>query len=169
MKCASVSKLSFKVVSTLLSLVLGDGLVPHSRRTQLRARVYPRRRTHVRTRAHVALHGHQLTVFRRILWPIVVDQPINALYLTTILNAAYELLEVRHGSGLAPIRHSGETPLGTVDAVRAEAWSVFEMAFGADGAEKRARLGALRQAIRGSWEEGGSAVGDVEEFLDGLV
>ncbi|KAL1948023.1 hypothetical protein VTO73DRAFT_12098 [Trametes versicolor] len=104
-----------------------------------------------------------------ILWPIVVDQPINALYLTTILNAAYELLEVRHGSGLAPIHHSGQTPLGTIDAVQAEARAVLARAFGADGAQKRARLGALRQAIRGSWEEGGSAVGDVEEFLDGLV
>lgn len=85
------------------------------------------------------------------------------------MHVAYELLEVRHGSGLGPIHRSGQIPLGTIDAVQAEAHSVLERAFGADGTEKRVRLRTLRGALQGSWEEGGEARRDVEGFLDGLV
>ncbi|KAI0638662.1 hypothetical protein C8Q77DRAFT_1092160 [Trametes polyzona] len=120
-------------------------------------------------------HGGHNTVLECILggvpmivWPIIVDQPPNALHLTDNLDIAYELLEVRNGTGIGPIYRTGRKPLGTIDAVKAEARDVFERAFGEEGEEKRAHLPALREALQGAWADNGVAKRETESFLNSL-
>ncbi|KAI0671992.1 hypothetical protein C8Q78DRAFT_1077581 [Trametes maxima] len=103
-----------------------------------------------------------------ILWPIDADQAPNAVHLTDTLRIAYELLEVRHGTGLGPVFRTGAQPSGTLDAVKAELQGVLAQAFGDDGEAKRARLKGLGAAVGGAWAEGGPARREVEEFLDAL-
>lgn len=90
------------------------------------------------------------------------------MHLTENLNVAYELIEVRHGSGLGPIYRTGKTPTGTLDAVKVEINDVLDHAFGADGAEKHARLQTLRRTLEGAWDEGGVARREVRTFLEGV-
>ena len=114
-------------------------------------------------------HAVNLTVLTlRILWPISADQPVNTIHLTDTLNVAYELIEVRHGSGLGKIYRNGRTPIGTIEAVKAEVRDVLDRAFGEDGAQKREKLPALQSAFQHEWEEGGTAWRDVHAFLDTL-
>ncbi|KAI0357719.1 UDP-Glycosyltransferase/glycogen phosphorylase [Trametes cingulata] len=103
-----------------------------------------------------------------IVWPIFTDQPGNAIHLTDHLDVAYELLEVRSGSGLGPIYRTGNTPIGTVAAVRAEMGAVLDHAFGADGEAKRARLRPLRETLARAWADDGVARREVEAFLNDL-
>ncbi|KAI0821606.1 UDP-Glycosyltransferase/glycogen phosphorylase [Trametes gibbosa] len=100
-----------------------------------------------------------------IIWPISADQPLNAIYLSEEINIAYELVEVRHGTGLGKIYRNGRTPIGTVDAVKEEARAVIEKAFGADGAEKRARLQVMRKTLQAAWREDGVARRETSAFL----
>ncbi|KAL7281208.1 hypothetical protein ACG7TL_004516 [Trametes sanguinea] len=110
----------------------------------------------------------------QIFWPHEADQPVNAAHLTENLDAAYELIEVRTGLGLKPIFRNGRTPAGTLDAVQAEARDVLTRAFGDEGAEKRARLLKLREAILAEWDEpcgespGGASRRDFLAFMDTL-
>ncbi|KAL1942098.1 hypothetical protein VTO73DRAFT_6628 [Trametes versicolor] len=101
-----------------------------------------------------------------IVWPIDADQPINAVYLAEEVNVAYELIEVRNGCGLGKIYRNGRTPVGTIDAVKEEMRGVLDRAFGADGAEKRARLQVLRKKLQAAWGEDGVARREVGAFLD---
>ncbi|KAI0745748.1 UDP-Glycosyltransferase/glycogen phosphorylase [Earliella scabrosa] len=103
-----------------------------------------------------------------ILWPIAADQPVNAVHLADTLDVAYELIEVRHGSGLGKIYRTGRTPIGTVDAVKAELREVLDRAFGEDGARKRENLVALHKTLQTAWAEDGDARRDVEAFLDDI-
>ena len=93
---------------------------------------------------------------------------MNAVHIADNLGIGYELLEVRSGHGLKQIYRTGFTPSGTLDALRAEARSVLQNAFGADGAKKRAKLEVLREAVIQEWEEGGASKRDVLAFLDSL-
>ena len=72
----------------------------------------------------------------RIVWPYNTDQPLTAVHVSDVHRTGYELLEVRTGNGLKPILRTGYTPVGTVDAVRAEARDVLRRAFGEDGRER---------------------------------
>ncbi|KAL7279926.1 hypothetical protein ACG7TL_006335 [Trametes sanguinea] len=112
-----------------------------------------------------------------IVWPIVMDQPTNAVHLSDGLNVAYELIEVRNGHGLGRIYRTGYTPVGTLDAVREELRDVLARAFGADGEAKRGRVEALRERLLSAWQGSGSGQGrlkdgsgigrrEVEAFLD---
>ncbi|KAL7280345.1 hypothetical protein ACG7TL_005262 [Trametes sanguinea] len=101
-----------------------------------------------------------------IFWPIGADQPANALHLSKLRNVAYELLEVRNGTGLGKICHSGYTPTGTIDAVRNELRDILLRAYGADGVEKHTRLQGLRRTLKQAWSESGVARKETEEFLD---
>ncbi|KAI9058390.1 glycosyltransferase family 1 protein [Trametes sanguinea] len=110
-----------------------------------------------------------------IVWPIVMDQPTNAVRLSDGLNVAYELVEVRNGHGLGRIYRTGYTPVGTLDAMRDEMRDVLARALGADGEAKRGRLGQLREKLLSAWQgpgkghlEEGSGIGrkEVEAFLD---
>lgn len=106
--------------------------------------------------------------FYRILWPIFTDQPVNAIHLTDHLDVAFELLEVRHGTGLGPIYRTGKTPTGTVAAVREELGRVLACAFGVDGEAKRKRLQVLRTSLDRAWAEDGVAKQEVESFMEDL-
>lgn len=90
---------------------------------------------------------------------------MNTIVLTETHQVAYELLEVRTGQGLRPIFRTGKAPTGTLDAVRAEARDVLARAFGEDGAQRRARLLALKERVDKEWEEGGASRKDVEAFI----
>ncbi|PIL32319.1 hypothetical protein GSI_05565 [Ganoderma sinense ZZ0214-1] len=103
-----------------------------------------------------------------IFWPFLGDQPANAVHCTDHLGIGYELLEVRTGHGLKPIYRTGRTPLGTVDAIRAEVREVLQDAFGEDGARKRERLVEMRRVVNSQWDEGGASRRDVVAFLDSL-
>ena len=101
-----------------------------------------------------------------IVWPVDADQPLNAIHMSENLDIAYELIEVRHGTGLGKIYRNGRTPIGTIDAVKAETREVLDRAFGEDGAKKRENLLAFRKPLQTAWAEDGVARRDVEAFLD---
>ncbi|OSD04841.1 glycosyltransferase family 1 protein [Trametes coccinea BRFM310] len=101
-----------------------------------------------------------------IVWPVSTDQPANAIYLSEYLDIAYELLEVRHGTGLGKIFRTGFTPTGTVEAVRNELRDVLSRAFSADGEAKRDRIKGLRAKMEEAWTENGIGRRQAEEFLD---
>ncbi|KAI0349914.1 UDP-Glycosyltransferase/glycogen phosphorylase [Trametes cingulata] len=103
-----------------------------------------------------------------ILWPIVMDQATNAVYLTHKLNVAYELLEVRHGTGLGTVYRTGKKPSGTVDAVKAELHGVLDQVFGPDGEDKRTRLRKLSCTLQEAWEAEGPSRQACEGFLDDI-
>ena len=104
----------------------------------------------------------------RICWPLSADQPTNAIKLSIVHDVGYELLEVRTGPGLNKILHTGETPVGTLEAVRAEANKVLDKAFGEDGLRKRANMKKLKEKIERAWDQGGPAEVDMAKFLDSL-
>ncbi|OSD03898.1 glycosyltransferase family 1 protein [Trametes coccinea BRFM310] len=103
-----------------------------------------------------------------IAWPFNADQPLNAVRISEVLEVGYELLEVRTGHGLHPLHRNGRKPVGTIDAVKAEAKDVLTKAFGDDGAQKREKLLTLTRAFEQEWEEGGASWEDVHAFLDSL-
>ncbi|KAH9858838.1 UDP-Glycosyltransferase/glycogen phosphorylase [Lenzites betulinus] len=103
-----------------------------------------------------------------IAWPISVDQPLNALYLSEEVDVAYELIEVRHGIALGPIYRNGRKPVGTIDAVKEETRAILDKAFGADGAAKRARLQTMMKTLQAAWGEDGIARREVAAFVDDL-
>ncbi|CDO71485.1 Glycosyltransferase Family 1 protein [Trametes cinnabarina] len=136
---------------------------------------------HHRAMGWCLTHGGHNTVLEcltaavpMIVWPIVMDQPTNAVHLTDDLNVAYELLEVRHGHGLGRIYRTGYTPVGTVEAVRNEVRDVLTRAFGADGEAKRGRVAELKDRLSDAWrkvgggekEEAGIGRREVEAFLE---
>jgi hypothetical protein len=94
----------------------------------------------------------------RICWDFAADQPVVALTLSSHLNAAYQLFEVRTGPhGLKPIHRTGKAPEGTVEAVRKEITDVLEKMRGADGAAKRANAEKIREELARTQQEGGRA------------
>ncbi|KAH9848125.1 UDP-Glycosyltransferase/glycogen phosphorylase [Lenzites betulinus] len=108
-----------------------------------------------------------------ILWPIFTDQPVNAIHLSDHLAVAYELLEVRHGTGLGPIFRTGKILTGTIAAVREELHAVLERAFGADGELKRQKMKAVRDRLFLAWAEkegeGGDDIGIARREMGGFV
>ena len=107
-----------------------------------------------------------LRCIRRICWPFGGDQPTNAARLSSVLDVAYELFEVRTGeNGLKPIYRLGRAPVGTSDAVRDEARSVLEKAFGKEGARKSVNMRRLQEEVLRTWDEDGSARRDLKRFI----
>ncbi|TBU34160.1 hypothetical protein BD311DRAFT_840885 [Dichomitus squalens] len=103
-----------------------------------------------------------------IVWPIIADQPMNATYLSEDLDVAYELIEVRNGTGAGKIFRNGRVPIATIDAVKAEMGEILDRAFGEDGRRKRENLQRLRKTLQEAWSEHGVARREVEAFLDDL-
>ncbi|KAI0823359.1 UDP-Glycosyltransferase/glycogen phosphorylase [Trametes gibbosa] len=105
----------------------------------------------------------------QILWPFVGDQPLNAVYMTDILQIAYELIEARSGEhGLHQIYRNGRKPVGSTEALKDELRDVLGKAFGEDGAKKRERLLVLRDRVIRDWDEGGPSLRDATAFLASL-
>lgn len=89
-----------------------------------------------------------------IAWPFGAEQSFNASHSVENLNIAYELFEVRSGEALKVLR-KGKTYTGTVDAVRAEAATVLDLAFGVDGEKKRQNILKLKEAAGNAWSKDG--------------
>ncbi|KAI0780038.1 UDP-Glycosyltransferase/glycogen phosphorylase [Fomes fomentarius] len=129
---------------------------------------------HLATGWYISHGGHNSTLetinagIPLILWPVAADQPVNAIHLAETLDVAYELIEVRHGTGLGKIYRNGRTPIGTIDAVMAEAREILDLAFGEDGARKRANILKLRDTLRAAWAENGVAQREVESFVNDI-
>ena len=104
----------------------------------------------------------------RICWPFRSDQPANTVHLTENHDVAYELLEVRTGNGLKPIYRNGETPAGTLDAIREEAQEILLKAFGEDGIRKRTNMRNLKEKVEAAWKKGGPADTEMQNLLDSL-
>jgi len=106
-----------------------------------------------------------------ICWPFHSDQAPGAAHLTTNLDVAYELFEVRTGtSGLKPIhRLDNKAPVGTLESLRVEAIDVLDKAFGDDGIKKRANVKRLQEKILKSWSNGGSSRRDMEALVNALI
>jgi hypothetical protein len=110
------------------------------------------------------LKPFQLMMFFRIAWPLDADQPGNAAYITLSLDVAFELVEVRTGTGLKPL-YRGVKPTGTVEAVASEARTILQKARGAEGMRKRRNAESLRDKWKKEWEEGGDALKNLRVFL----
>ena len=94
----------------------------------------------------------------RICWDFSGDQPIVAATLSSSLDVAYQLFEVRTGvHGLKPIRRTGKTPEGTVESVKREFTEVLANMRGADGTRKRENVKRIRDALVATGQEGGQA------------
>ncbi|KAF8227378.1 UDP-Glycosyltransferase/glycogen phosphorylase, partial [Tricholoma matsutake] len=120
----------------------------------------------------VLTHGGQNTIIETlaqgiplIAWPISLDQPANAAYLTLTLDVAFELIQVRTGeSGLRPL-YRGVQATGTPDAVASEARHVLQSARGEEGKKKRRNAEVLRDNLRKAWEEDGEGMINLRRFL----
>ncbi|EJU04016.1 UDP-Glycosyltransferase/glycogen phosphorylase, partial [Dacryopinax primogenitus] len=100
-----------------------------------------------------------------LAWPLFWDQPAHALWLSQVLDVAFEFLQVREGpvKGLA-YRAGGLNVEGTREAVRREVREVLGMCRGEEG--RRKRENALR--VRGRvWEAVGQG-GQVQRHLEEL-
>lgn len=100
----------------------------------------------------------------RIGWPIRADQPACAALCSTVLNIAYELVEIRTVSGLKPL-YRGAKPTGTPEAIIEEIRTVLTNAFTKDGQEKRQNIEALREKTKTLWKEGGASWKDTRRFI----
>ncbi|TFY68832.1 hypothetical protein EVJ58_g776 [Rhodofomes roseus] len=103
-----------------------------------------------------------------ICWPFFFDQPLNSLHLTQNLGVAYELFNVRTGSGLRPVHRLGKAPEGTPDSVKEEAREVLSLAFGEDGKRKREKMQALQQKVLDARSKQGASTRDIQAFLGTL-
>ena len=70
---------------------------------------------------------------------------------------------------MKPIHRLGRAPVGTIEAVREEAHTVLDKAFGEDGARKRANAQSLAREIAKAWNEDGPARRDLRRFLATLT
>ena len=102
-----------------------------------------------------------------IAWPFGAEQSFNAAHSVENLNIAYELFEVRSGNALKVYR-TGKTHTGTVEAVRAEASKVLDLAFGEDGEKKRKNMLKLKEASEQAWSDDGKGRKDFEELLSSI-
>ncbi|GJJ09758.1 hypothetical protein Clacol_003982 [Clathrus columnatus] len=103
-----------------------------------------------------------------IAWPLGADQPVNAAYMSSTLNIAFELFEGRRGPGLLPL-HRGIKPQGTLEAIEKEMQTVLEKAWGPDGVQKRENLHVLTKKINKAWNDNGEARIEFLKFLKKFV
>ncbi|KAL5522564.1 hypothetical protein ACEPAG_8581 [Sanghuangporus baumii] len=102
-----------------------------------------------------------------ICWPFDADQPVNAVYIASVLNAGYELFEVRTDAGLRPIHRLGDRkPEGTVEAVRREFTDILEKMKGEDGAVKRANARKLQGGFAKLWAADGDNWKEIKKITD---
>jgi hypothetical protein len=98
-------------------------------------------------------------ILPRICWPIDVDQPANAAYLSVTLDVAFELIETRSGLGRRPLARGSAQPskLPSSSAAYSEMSSLLDKLHGPEGARKRRNVRAWVSRLRGEWKEGGSS------------
>ncbi|EIN06280.1 UDP-Glycosyltransferase/glycogen phosphorylase [Punctularia strigosozonata HHB-11173 SS5] len=104
-----------------------------------------------------------------ICWDFSADQPLVAATLSSVLDVAYQLFEVRTGpEGLRPIYRTGKAPEGTIEAVRRELAEVLDKMRGEDGARKRENVKMIQQELTATVREGGRARQAFVQLLDDL-
>ncbi|KZO93058.1 glycosyltransferase family 1 protein [Calocera viscosa TUFC12733] len=103
-----------------------------------------------------------------IAWPFTADQPQHALWLSEVLDSAFELLQIRTGVAqqMKALRGGpeGTTILGTEDAIKQELVDVLTQARGQLGVRKRHNATAAREKLLHAEE----AAGSVKKALDEL-
>jgi len=104
-----------------------------------------------------------------ICWPFQADQGSNAAHISGNLDIGYELFEIRSGPGLLPVYRLGRAPVGTVDAVRAEAAATLDKAFGEDGKRKRANVKKLQESVLSAWSADGPSTRELQIMADSLA
>lgn len=119
-------------------------------------------------RPTVSAYLCQLLMYvRRICWPYMAEQPLNTMHLTDNLGIAYEVVEIRTGENATKTTYrTGRAPVGTLEAVRAEASEILDKAFGEDGKIKRANIMKLREEALSALGPEGSTRKDLERLLD---
>ena len=101
----------------------------------------------------------------RIAWPLAGDQPGIAAYITLTLDVAFQMIEIRAGEeGLKPL-YRGVTPMGTDEAVAAEARTIIRNARGSEGEKKRRNAESIKDEWGKEWEEGGGALTDLRRLV----
>ncbi|KAJ6582914.1 hypothetical protein DFH09DRAFT_1144903 [Mycena vulgaris] len=102
-----------------------------------------------------------------ICWPLVYDQPTLAMSVSQVLKCGFELEEVRQGLGLKYRNSTGKTPVGTVEAVKAEALDVLSRAFtGAEGKAAREKVQQVSAKLGKAWDADGDAAADLRRFIE---
>lgn len=103
-----------------------------------------------------------------IAWPFTADQPQHALWLSQVLDSAFELVQVRTGVAqqMKALRGApqGTEIRGTSDAIRQEMVAVLSQARGQVGVRKRANAKAAQEKLLAATQRGGS----VGRYLDEL-
>ncbi|KDR71535.1 hypothetical protein GALMADRAFT_253868 [Galerina marginata CBS 339.88] len=101
-----------------------------------------------------------------ICWPLLADQPINAVLTAWIHGVGYELFEGRSGHGLKPIRRLGGKKFeGTPDALREEIRVVMQSARSQDGEAKREKAQWFAKQFGAASEQGGIHYEELKKIL----
>ncbi|EJT98324.1 UDP-Glycosyltransferase/glycogen phosphorylase [Dacryopinax primogenitus] len=85
-----------------------------------------------------------------IAWPLFGDQPTHALWLSQVIQVAYELVQTRTGKGAQNAYRGGLTGTeikGTDDALKEEIEHVFALVRGEDGKRIRRNAEKAREII----------------------
>jgi hypothetical protein len=109
----------------------------------------------------------------RIFWPVAGDQPSNAVLITLVHDAAFELLSVRSGFGeRLPYRCRDSripAPDFSVEGCRQETRALLARLRGDDGRRVRINFDRLGEAYRTHWQDGGEAKIALEGLLTKYV
>ena len=105
------------------------------------------------------------TLFCRIFFPLLGDQPISAAHVTENLHAGFELFQVRSGEGLKPIYRNGLTPAGSREAVGIEVRQTIDLCRSDKGQEISSNAEKLKVKFAKAWEEDGATRQEIRKFL----
>ncbi|EJU04040.1 UDP-Glycosyltransferase/glycogen phosphorylase [Dacryopinax primogenitus] len=95
-------------------------------------------------------------------WPFTADQPQHALWLSEVLDTAWELLQVRRGVAQELGAYRCGKVLGTEGAVKLEMRKVLEEMGGEVGRRKRGKAEAVKGVIERAALEGGEGARAME-------
>ncbi|QRW25636.1 glycosyltransferase family 1 protein [Rhizoctonia solani] len=101
-----------------------------------------------------------------IFWPIMGDQPMNAIQIASMHDCGFELLQVRTGAARSTAyRNSSEVEIvGTEEAVRDEMRQILKMSKGTRGKHQRMNIRMLGKVVTDSLGPGGSGDIALEQF-----
>ncbi|KAH7332789.1 hypothetical protein B0J17DRAFT_146256 [Rhizoctonia solani] len=105
-----------------------------------------------------------------IFWPIMGDQPLDAMQIANVHDCGFELLQVRTGPAQSVAYQNGTDVkiVGTEDAVREEMRRIIALSKGPRGEHQRANMRLLGKVVADSLGSGGSGDMGLERFGKGL-
>ena len=109
-----------------------------------------------------------MTQFAKETLAVSLEEEMRRSYLDYAMSVIVGRALPDARDGLKPVHRTRKAPVGTLDAVRAEAATVLARAFSDDGAQKRERVRRLREAMLEPWQPGGAAWVAGEQLLDSL-